>query len=406
MRAHSWFLPVVASLALCPAMTPSLSAQSAGVVRDAAPGGGMLVVKSDGSVVTWGRSAAGMIQVPSPLPLPQQVKRVAVAGSNLGSFTGYALLDDGTVISWGANDEGQLGNGAPRANVALGTYPKPSATPQPVTGLSDIIDIEAGDKHAIALRKDGTVWAWGWRQNGVLGDGETPPKGSLRLLAAAAPIQVPGLADVVRIASGPLHNLALLRDGRVMAWGKNGNGEIGVGTQATAWTPVIVSGLDRVVAIAAGSAGNNGGVSGAVRDDGTVWMWGSNASSMIGNSKSATQPDAEGVLHAVPEQVKTVAGAKQISIGGGHVAVVLNDGTVRMWGHNGYGQIGIGPTDGAYVVRPVKVPTLTNVSAMYLGTMRSFAVRNDGSFWYWGYQQLDRGVLSKNLWVPTKIELP
>ena len=108
----------------------------------------------------------------------------------------------------------------------------------------------------------------------------------------------------------------------------------------------------------------------------------------------------------MPEQVKAVAGAKQLAIGGGHVAVVLNDGTVRMWGHNGYGQIGIGRTDGAYVVRPAKVPTLTNVAAMYLGTMRSYAVRTDGSFWAWGFQQLDRGVLSKNLSVPTKIDLP
>ena len=144
MHAPSWFRSVIAvgTLALCPVMTPAVSAQPPAVARDVAPGGGVLVVKSDGSVVAWGRSAAGMIQVPSTITLPQQVKRVAVGGSNLGAFTGYALLDDGTVVSWGANDEGQLGNGAPRANVALGTYPKASTTPQVVTGLSDIIDID------------------------------------------------------------------------------------------------------------------------------------------------------------------------------------------------------------------------------------------------------------------------
>lgn len=383
-----------------------IHAQNPGNIRDVAPGGGVLVAKADGSVATWGRSAAGMIQVPAISALPGRVLRVAVGGSNLGSYTGYALLEDGTVISWGANDEGQLGNGPAGTNVALGTYPKPSPTPQVVTGLSDIIDIDAGDKHALALRKDGTVWAWGWRENGVLGDGETPPNGSLRVLAAAAPIQVPGLRDIVRIVAGPLHNLALTRDGRVMAWGKNGNGELGLGTRVTGWTPVTVPGLDRVIGIAAGSGGNNGGVSGALRDDGTVWTWGTNGSSMIGNSRSATEPDDEGVLHAVPEQVKTIVGAKQLAIGGGHVAVVLADGTVRMWGHNGYGQIGIGNTSGAYVVRPVRVPGLTDVAAVYLGNMRSYAVRTDGTFWAWGFQHLDRGILAKNLKVPTKLDLP
>jgi len=400
-------LVVASAITLWSATFPrALGAPDADIIRDVAPGGGVLVVKADGSVATWGRSAAGMIQVPAMLALPGKVMRVAVGGSNLGAFTGYALLEDGTVLSWGANDEGQLGNGPAGTNVALGTYPKPSPRPQVVTGLSDIVDIDAGDKHALALRKDGTVWAWGWRQNGVLGDGETPPKGSLRVVAAAAPIQVPGLSNIIRIVAGPLHNLALTRDGRVMAWGKNGNGELGLGTRVTGWTPATVPGLDHVIGIAAGSGGNNGGVSGALRDDGSVWTWGTNSSSMIGNSKSASEPDEEGVLHAVPEQVKAIAGAKQLTIGGGHVAVVLGDGTVRMWGNNGYGQIGIGSTSGAYVVRPVKVPGLTNVAAMYLGQMRSYAVRTDGTFWVWGFQQLDRGILSKNLNVPTRLELP
>jgi len=76
-----------------------------------------------------------MVQVPAAITLPRTVLRGAVGGSNLGSFTGYALLDEGTVVSWGANDEGQLGQCTPGANVALGTNPNPSATPQPVTGL-------------------------------------------------------------------------------------------------------------------------------------------------------------------------------------------------------------------------------------------------------------------------------
>ena len=398
---------VFASCATVFAATPPYPhARAADIARHIAPGNGVLVVKADGSVLTWGRSANGAIPMPTPVSLPGKALRVAVGGSNLGQFTGYAVLEDGSVVAWGSNEEGQLGNAAAGSSVALGTYPKPSLTSVKVTGLSGIIDVTAGDKHALALARDGTVWAWGRRDDGALGDGDALPKGSLRVLSAGAPVQVPLLRDIVQIASGRLHNLALTRDGRVLAWGMNRNGELGNGTRVTGWTPAFVPGLDHVVAIAAGNGGNNGGVSGALRDDGTVWMWGTNNSSMIGNSASATQPEDGEVLHPVPELVRGVAGAKQLSIGSGHVAVVLADGSLRMWGHNGYGEIGIGRTSGEYVLRPTRVPTLTGVVAIYLGTMRSYAVTGDGAFWVWGFQHTAQGILSRNLSVPTRLDLP
>lgn len=398
---------VIASCATLLAATPRTPhVGAASTIRDIAPGGGVLVVKADGSVVTWGRSLNGIIQVPTPVSLPGNALRVAVGGSGLGQFTGYAVLEDGSVVAWGSNEEGQLGNAAAGTSVALGTYPKPSPTPVRVTGLSSIITVTAGDKHALALSRDGTVWAWGRRDNGAVGDGDALPKGSLRMLSAGAPLQLPRLRDIVQIASGPLHNLALTRDGHVLSWGSNKSGELGNGTVATGWTPALVPGLDHVVAIAAGSGGNNGGVSGALRDDGTVWMWGTNNSSMIGNSASATQPDDGEVVHNVPEVVRGVAGAKQISIGSGHVAVILGDGSVRMWGHNGYGEIGIGKTSGEYVLRPTRVSSLTGVVGIYLGTMRSYAVTADGALWVWGFQHTRQGILSRNLNVPTRLELP
>lgn len=381
-------------------------AKVAGTIRDIAPGNGVLLVNADGSVLTWGRLANGVIEVPTLVPLPDRALRVAVGGSDLGQFTGYAVLEDGSVVSWGSNDEGQLGNAAAGTSVALGTYPKPSPTPVKVTSLASIVDVTAGDKHALALTRDGTVWAWGRRDGGAVGDGDALSKGSVRMLSAGAPLLVPVLRDIVQIVSGRLHNLALTRDGHVLSWGMNKSGELGNGTRATGWTPAPVPGLDHVVAIAAGNGGNNGGVSGALRDDGTVWMWGTNNSSMIGNSASATQPDDGEVFHGVPEVVRGVAGAKQISIGSGHVAVVLADGTVRMWGHNGYGEIGIGKTSGEYVLRPARVPALTGVVGIYLGTMRSYAVTADGALWAWGFQQTTRGILSRNLSVPTRFALP
>ena len=221
---------------------------------------------------------------------------------------------------------------------------------------------------------------------------------------AYAPVAVPGLEGITQIAVGLRHNLALRRDGHVLAWGANGAGELGNGTRATGWTPAEVTGLDRVVAIAAGFGAAHG-VSGAVRDDGTVWMWGSNESAMMGNGQGATAPDDPGGRNLLPAQVKGIAGAKALSIGAGHVAALLGDGTLRMWGHNGYGEIGNG-TSGVYEPKPVKVTALTGVAAVYLGSMRSYAVRADGTFWCWGFGNYRlKGVLSKNLHVPTLLDL-
>ena len=377
---------------------------SSALIRDVAVGGGTLLVKADGSVLAWGSSPGGVIPAPKVLDLPGKVLKVAVGGANTGGFTGYALLEDGTVVSWGDNDEGQLGNGPRGADVPLGTYPKRSATPVKVTGLADIVDLGAGDKHAVALRKDGTVWAWGRREDGALGSGDAKPAGSLRVLSAMAPVRVTGLEGITQIAVGGNHSLALTGDGHVMAWGSNRSGELGVGTRVIGWTPVTVTGLDGVVGIAAGTAASHG-VSGAVRRDGTVWMWGSGASAGMAVGQGALSPDDAGGRNLLPLQVKGIADAQQLAIGGGNVAALLADGSLRMWGHNGYGEMGTA-TPGSYATRPVK-PAIANVVAVYLGPLRSRAVLKDGTFWIWGFGQgSTQGILAKHLKVPTRLDLP
>ncbi len=276
----------------------------AGLIRDVAPRTFAMVVRADGAVIAWGQDpyGGGVKSAPVVVDLPGKALKVAVS---IDSQTAYALLEDGSVVAWGQNDEGQLGTGVPGQNGVLGIYPKPSIAPVKVSGLRDIIEIGAGRKHGVALRRDGTVWAWGTRDDGVLGDGDTKPAGSLRVVSALAPIPVPGLVDIVHIAVGPNHNLALRRDGRVMSWGRNNGGELGLGTRATGWMPAEVVGLERIVAVAAGNAVTNG-VSGAVRDDGTVWMWGVNTSAMMGNGQEPTAPDDEGGRNLLPDRGVTL----------------------------------------------------------------------------------------------------
>ena len=134
-------------------------------------------------------------------------------------------------------------------------------------------------------------------------------------------------------------------------------------------------------------------------------MWGSNESAMMGNGQGATAPDDPGGRNLLPAQVNGLAGAKRLSIGGGHVAALLGDGSLRMWGHNGYGEIGSG-TSGVYEPKPVTLTTIADVAAVYLGNMRSYAVRADGTFWCWGFGDYRvKGILAKNLKVPTVLDL-
>jgi alpha-tubulin suppressor-like RCC1 family protein len=398
------------AIALLSPIAGSQAPPSAPLIRDVASGGGfILVVKADGTVVGWGRDSDGQsarpeaprgnVGTPIVIALPGKALQVAT-----GDSTQYALLEDGTVVSWGTNDEGQLGNGPMNGNGPLGTYPKPSITPVRVTGLKDIIQIEAGAKHGLALRKDGTVWAWGNREDGAIGDGQ--PK-TLRPLKAIGPTQVPGLQGITQIAAARRHNLALRSDGKVMAWGLNHDGQLGNGTRDNGWLPVEVTGLDRVVALAAGVASFGGNsFSGAVRDDGTMWTWGSGVSGVSGNGIENRSPDDPDGRNLLPVQVKGLTNVKTLSLGFGHAAALLGDGTLRMWGHNGFGQLGVGNAN-EYYTKPMPVKGLTSVSAVYLGSMRSFAVRTDGSLWLWGFGASGgQGDLAKNLRVPTRLELP
>lgn len=404
--------PMTLALAITLLSSPIVAGQSASkaaLIRDVASSAGfILVVKADGTVVGWGRDSDGqaarpvsanrVIPAPVTIDLPGKVLKVAT-----GDTTQYALLEDGTVVSWGTNDEGQLGNGPMGATGEPGRYPKPSITPVRVTGLTDVIEIEAGAKHAVALRKDGTVWAWGTRDEGAIGDGQ--PK-TLRPVMAIGATQVSGLQGITQIAATRQHNLALRSDGKVMAWGLNRDGQLGNGTRDNGWIPTEVTGLDRVVAIAAGVASFAGNCfSAAVRDDGTVWTWGSGVAGVMGNAPANPSPDDPGGRNLLPRQVPGVANAKTISLGYGHAAALLGDGTLRMWGFNGFGQIGLGP-GGAHYTKPVTVKGITNVASVYLGANRSFAVRTDGSLWIWGFGSGGQGILGRNLHVPTLLELP
>jgi alpha-tubulin suppressor-like RCC1 family protein len=335
-----------------------------------------------------GNDLKGVVQ-----PLPVQV--VGVGGSGMladvvdvsagGRFT-LALRDDGAVFAWGANGLGQLGNGdAPND----ADHPTQVVGPEGVGFLSDIVALDAGSDHALAVREDGAVFAWGNNSQGQLGVGNTGGNSDV-------PVQVKGvggagsLSGIVDVGAGYYHSLARGGDGSVYAWGPDASLELGNGPGVSpSNTPVRVHGLGDAGFLAGVVEADAGAFFNIARlADGSVVAWGSGFGGTLGDGKSPTGS-------GVPVRVKGVGGAGilasivGVSAGNGHSVALLADGSVVSWGQNAAGQLG---DDGGGTNRdvPVRVvgpgvsPLLAGIVSVHAGYEHSLAVTADGGVFAWG----------------------
>ena len=264
------------------------------------------------------RAANGAAQ-PTAVRAPTLVSGIAGATqAAVGNQFYLVLLNDGRVLSWGSDSTGQLGRGTPLQPRPRATPPPgPNLAPAPVVDLANIVSIAAGAEHAIAVRSDGTVWAWGNNDENQLGLGKES-RGTSRAVA------VPGISSATAVAAYGSASYALLRDGSVLAWGEH--------------------------------------------------LW---------RVEARSQRDRD-IGSASPVRVPGVTGAATVCAGLASLAL-MRDGTVLSWGS---GYLGDGSAKiGAYSEvppQPVRVSGITDAIAIATGSSSSGVLRRDGSVWVWG----------------------
>jgi alpha-tubulin suppressor-like RCC1 family protein len=284
---------------------------------------------------------------------------VVVAGEpvSAGGYHTCALQGNGTVLCWGSNQYGQLGDGTTTTRTITAA----------VTGLTDAVAISTSLYNTCALKSGGSVVCWGWNTFGQLGDGTQIDK--------TTPVAVAGLTDAVAINSGFGHACALKANGTVVCWGNNGTGQLGDGTQLNRTTTVAVTGLTDVASFTMGF-----GHTCAVKTNGTVACWGNNFNGQLGNGTTATST----VTVAVTGLTDAVAVSASISSS----CALKTNGSVVCWGGNTAGQLGNGSLGGDKTT-PVAVTGLTDAVALTSGEdtnglSHSCALRANGSVACWG----------------------
>ena len=240
-----------------------------------------------------------------------------------------ALKSDGSVWAWGSNEQLQLGQSADVTKLAKATQ---------VEGVSSATAVAAGYDFSMALMYDGQVYTWGGGKS-------------------AQPQLVSGLTNVVAIAAGQTACLALRYDGTVWQWSLGG-------------TPARVGQLGHIAAIAAGGSHFL-----ALTTYGDVYAWGSNWSGQLGNGKTTDS--------SAPVKVSGLFNIVDIAAGYSHSLAVDFSGKVYAWGANAYGELGNGTTEASNV--PVEVSNLKSVVQVSAGNESSMALTKDGKLYTWGY---------------------
>jgi alpha-tubulin suppressor-like RCC1 family protein len=239
-----------------------------------AKGATVLGLSADGSVYAWGYNIDGQVgdgttvNTSTPVCVLQNpsVPGIPIITISAGSNHSAAVSQNGTLYTWGSNSSGQLGQGLD--NIALPNKKEPTALTE-----TSFLKVECGGQHTLAIKTDGSLWAWGNNSQGQLGDGTFIDK------------LVPTLIDNTRIytsiSCGVSHSAAIDSDNRLFIWGSNGYSQLGTGSTVDSNVPVNIGTFSKVSCgffhtIALAPVG------------GEIYGWGRNHKKQVANSSNDT----------------------------------------------------------------------------------------------------------------------
>lgn len=282
-----------------------------------------------------------------PVPIAGMDDIVAI---DAGFDHSLALRSDGRVYAWGSNEHGQLGDGTRDVQ----------KTPTLVPGLTYVTAIGAGGDFSLAIRSDGSVWQWGAR----IRDMDPSPLPDLLIPTQVATTNASGAS----LGAGAAHRLVLSNEG-IVGWGDNTRGQLSDGTTTHTWSPVVFQNQWGSARQAEGGFGHT-----VLRlSDGTLRAIGRNDSGQLGDGSTVESH----ALAAVPG----ITDVAEIAVGAMHTVARTEDGKVWTWGDGSSGQIGNGVTTGSKV--PVALSAPTGVTAIGAGDRSTFAINASG-VWFWG----------------------
>lgn len=278
-----------------------------------------MYIENDGTLWGVGRGASGQLGngVAANVSIPSQCVTGTWKYISCGENFSAGIKADNSLWLWGANAVGQLGDN---------TVASKSSPVQTVTGGTNWAAVSCGMDHVLAVKTDGTLWAWGGNSNGHLGDGTVVNKSSPVQTVAGGTNWAQTMKSV---AAGSGSSSGIKTDGTLWSWGYNGGGELGDNTITSKSSPVQT--------VAGGTTWSkvvrNSSYVAATKTDGTLWLWGVNYYGGLGDNTTA----------AKSSPVQTVAGGTtwvDVGLGYGCAAATKTDGSLWVWGYNLAGELG------------------------------------------------------------------
>ena len=283
---------------------------------------------------------------------------------SMGDNHTMVVKPDGSLWGWGDANDGKLGTG--------NTTDVSNAVQ--IGALTDwgVVSAGGGNK-TLAVKTDGTMWAWGSGWQGQLGQGNGTDYSSPKQVGALTDWSSNSAHLTAGYSASGSGSLAIKTDGTLWAWGYNGQGRLGLGNTTSYSSPVQVGALTTWAFVRLGK-----GSAAAIKTDGTLWTWGRGGKGVNGLGNKTD--------YSSPKQVGSLTNWSSISLGDYFMVAVKTDGTLWSWGYGQYGRLGLGNQTG--YSSPKQVGALTNwlkATANTQGAGR--AIKTDGTFWVWGRNQ-------------------